>query len=42
MLLVVEKLQESGGCGENPRLGRVRGSPVNYVSYRMETSTGVI
>lgn len=20
-----------GGCGENPRLGRVRGSPVNYV-----------
>ena len=22
MLLVVEKLQECGGCGENPRLGR--------------------
>jgi len=31
MLLVVEKLQKSDGCGENSRLRRVRGSPVNYV-----------
>ena len=32
MVLVVERLQECGGCGENSQLGRIRSSAVDYVS----------
>ena len=31
MVLVVERLQECGGSGRNPPLGRVRRSVMDYV-----------
>ena len=42
MVLVVERLQECGGCGENSQLGRIRSSAVDYViEFQLDNITEV-